>query len=252
MLVLMKIKHLKIFESSRFRNDEHFQFFYDVRNLITAIGAAALNILKEFEVFCERFNDEDTALKKIPKSAITDEIHAADEARDATYRGMVDTNSAALKHYDPEVVAAARRLKILFDTYGNLAIRPLNEETSGIINLLQELDGKYAEDVKTVNLTGWKTQLKTDNNGYIALSTERNNENAARTQLKMKECRLETEHAYEALVERVNALIVVEGEEKYADFVSKLNSLIDKYNNTVAQRVGRAKAKKNKKNEDKD
>jgi hypothetical protein len=250
--VLMKIRNLKSSNFYHFRNDEHFLFFYGVLDLINRIGAAALKIQKEFEVFRACFDNEDEALKKISKSAATAKINDADAARDITFRGMVDTNTIALNHYDPEVAEAAQSLKIPFDTYGNLAKLPLKEETSGIINLLQELKGKYAAAVQKAGLTGWVAKLEADNNTFFTLFTERNDENAARTHLKMKECRLETERAYDAVVERINALIVIEGEAYYAEFVSKLNSLIDKFNNDVAVRIGRAKAKANKKNEDKD
>jgi hypothetical protein len=251
MLAVLKIKYFKSTWFLRFRNDEHFLFFYGVLDLINRIGAAALKIQNEFEVFRVCFDNEDEALKKISKSAVTAKINDADTARDITFRGLVDTNNIALNHYDPEVAEAAQILKIPFDAYGNLAILPLKEETSGIINLMQELKGKYAAAVQKAGLTGWVTKLETDNNTFFTLFTERNDENAARTQLKMKECRLETERAYEAVVERINALIVIEGEADYAEFVSKLNSLIDKFNNDVAVRIGRAKAKKNKENEDK-
>jgi hypothetical protein len=246
----MKIKYLRALDTNRFRNDEHFLFFYGVLDLINRIGALALKIEKEFEVFRACFSNEDEALKKISKSAVTAKINDADTVRDITFRGMVDTNTIALNHYDPEVAEAAQSLKIPFDAYGNLAKLPLKEETSGIINLMQELRGKYAAAVQKAGLTGWVNKLETDNNTFFTLFTERNDENAARTQLKMKECRLETERAYEAIVERINALIVIEGETDYADFVSKLNSLIDKFNNDVAVRIGKAKAKK--KNEDKE
>jgi hypothetical protein len=41
----------------------------------------------------------------------------------------------------------------------------------------------------------------------------------------------------------VNALIVVDGEAAYAVFANKLNEFTDKYNNAIAQRHGRAKAR---------
>ncbi|MDR2910270.1 MAG: DUF6261 family protein [Bacteroidales bacterium] len=54
------------------------------------------------------------------------------------------------KHFTESVRTAARRLQIVFDTYGNVAAKTLNEETSAITNLIQELAGTYSEDTKTV------------------------------------------------------------------------------------------------------
>ena len=47
---------------------------------------------------------------------------------------------------------------------------------------------------------------------------------------------------YRQLVERLNALIVVEGEAAYAGFVTELNKRIEGYDNTVS--IRRAKGKK--------
>jgi hypothetical protein len=45
---------------------------------------------------------------------------------------------------------------------------------------------------------------------------------------------------YYVIVGRINALIIVNGDEIYRELVSKLNTFIDKYTNTIAQRAGRS------------
>jgi hypothetical protein len=133
---------------------------------------------------------------------------------------------------------------VLFDTYGNLAVKPINEETSGIYNLLQELNGKYAEDVRKTGLTAFAVKLDAENKTVENLVRERNDQNAAKTKLKVKACRANTDKVYHEIVERINALIVINGEAEFAGFVDKLNAFIDMYNNLDAQRAGRNKAKK--------
>jgi hypothetical protein len=235
----------------KFRNDEHFQFFYDVLGLILRIGALLLGIPKEFEAFAKSFDDEDTALKKIQKSAHTDELLRLDSFRDASYRGLVEAGLAMLKHRDPDIVKSAKNTKILFDTYGNLAKKPFREQTSGVINLLQEARGKYAADFQKLGLTPWVAQLEIDNNAYIALDIERMDETADRTPLKLSDCRLATERAYVALIDRLNVLAIVENEKgaaadmtAYTEFAAKHSAFVDKYSHILAQREGIAKAKK--------
>ncbi|MEI6754668.1 MAG: DUF6261 family protein [Paludibacter sp.] len=58
----------------------------------------------------------------------------------------------------------------------------------------------------------------------------------------MKEARVKIDTIYRQLVERLNALIVVEGEAAYAGFVTELNKRIEGYDNTVS--IRRAKGKK--------
>jgi hypothetical protein len=79
---------------------------------------------------------------------------------------------------------------------------------------------------------------------YADNARYRYDETASRTQLTAKETRAATDKAYTAMTERINALIVIEGEETYSEFVNMINVFIDKYNTTLAQRSGRKAAKK--------
>ena len=244
----MKIKKV---DNTRFRNNEHFQFQTEFKDLVEEQTPAALKIESQYSNYLPCYADEDTVLQKIVKSATTENIDAADKTRDSTFRGMVDTNRGALNHFDSEVRAAAKRLQVVFDTFGNLAAKPVNEETSAIYNLLQELSANYMADAQKVGIVGWGTELDANNKALEALVKSRNDENAAKTELKMKETRVETDKWYTTIVERINALIIVEGADAYEVFVRKLNGYIDKYNDIVAQRYGKAAAKKAREEEEK-
>jgi len=121
------------------RNDEHFQFHTEFRDLATKETPQKLKIQGQFEAYLPLYGREDEALKKINKSSLTVQIQEADKARDEIFLGMAETAKAALRHFNPEVRAAAGRLKVVFDTYGNVAVKPLNEQTSAVYNLLKIL-----------------------------------------------------------------------------------------------------------------
>ncbi|GBU25116.1 hypothetical protein R83H12_01755 [Fibrobacteria bacterium R8-3-H12] len=115
-------------------------------------------------------------------------------------------------------------------TYGNVASKPLNEETSAIYNILQELQGKHAADMDAVGITQWATELQTRNAAFEALVKERFDETAARTtDIVMKQARAQLDEAYRGIVELVNALAVVEGAAAYEAFIKTLNAVIAKY-----------------------
>ena len=57
---------------------------------------------------------------------------------------------------------------------------------------------------------------------------------AAKTILRMKQERVKTDAIYRQITERINALIVVEGEAAYAGFVNELNKRIEGYDNTIS------------------
>jgi hypothetical protein len=58
------------------------------------------------------------------------------------------------------------------------------------------------------------------------------------------EVRRECEAVYRQIVERIEALILLNGEALYADFVNELNNLIRRNNNILAARKGRGAASK--------
>lgn len=55
----------------------------------------------------------------------------------------------------------------------------------------------------------------------------------------MKQVRYDVDTAYRAIVDRINALIVINGESAYKNFVIEMNLRISKYKNLIAQRKGR-------------
>jgi hypothetical protein len=242
------------------RNDEHFQFCTDFINLVNSVGAAKLKVQTQFKAFVDLNREEDEALKKITKSALTEKIAEADHARDEVFRGLTEANRAALNHFTPAVREAAKRLQIVFDTYGNVARKPVAEESSALYNLIHEVTGHHADDMETLNLGGWIVELDRLNNAVQELMSERYDENASRTSLVLKEVRAREDEAYRTITERIDALRIVEGDEievdpdqndgavsiptPWADFIRRLNAIIDRTGDILAQRRGRSSAKK--------
>ena len=228
------------------RNSAHFQFHTSFVELVTKIGAETLKIKQLFDAYLLHYKAVDEALKKITKSAVTAEIREADRERDRLFRGLADTNKAALNHFDPQVKAAAKRLKIVLDTYGNVAPKPLDEETSDIYNLMQDLtSSKYAQDAAKVGLTNWIKELEQSNKTFNKLMTGRDAESAEKTDLVLRKCRKDLDGAYRAIIKRVSALVEIEGEKEYRDFIRNLNIIITRYSNVVAQRAGKSKKTNN-------
>ena len=197
------------------------------------------------------FHDEDEAHMKIAKNTFSQGRNDVDVERDRIYRGFDDTTKAALNHYDFDLRNHAIRIRIPIETYGNIAQMPLNEETSAIYNLIQELRDNYTADVVALDLGTWLDYLEMYNVRYEEFVQNSYNEDIAKTELKMKEVRVEIDTIVRQLFDRIEALILIDGETKYVDFVKRLNRITEKYSNTLAQRQGIAKAQKDKKEEDK-
>ncbi|MDR2882323.1 MAG: DUF6261 family protein [Alistipes sp.] len=243
----MKIKNIDL---TRSRNHEHFQFIQFVLELAEETGAAALKVEKPLAALAAAHAREDEALKKIVKSALTAEINDADAARDAIFRGLVNTVKADLTHFGEAHRKAATRLEIVLDTYGNAAAMSHMEETSAIYNLLVELTTRHTEDCETLGLMQWIAELDKRNVAVEKLLAGRANEGAERTQLVLKAVRAEVDDAYRALAEAVDALAKVDSltggaaAALYADFTRRLNERIDMVNDALAIRRGMAAAEK--------
>jgi hypothetical protein len=226
------------------RNNEHFQCQTEFKALVENYQHP-LNIDALFnDNYLPLYAEEDEAILKISKNTFTEDRLEADRRRDMTFRGMVDMSKAALNHFDENIVASAKRLKILFDTYGNIAQLPLQEETSAIYNLLQELGEKYSMDASAAGLSPWIIKLTEDNNAYEELVKKGYSEEAAKTELRVKEVRTKIDKVFRQIIDRLEALMLIEGESNYIEFVKKLNVQLEKYSNILAQRQGRAAAKK--------
>ncbi|MCX6239142.1 MAG: DUF6261 family protein [Bacteroidia bacterium] len=70
------------------------------------------------------------------------------------------------------------------------------------------------------------------------MTSSRYSEEAAKTQLRMRQVRLEADAAYKQITGRINALIIVNGETVYKTFVDELNQRIERYSNNAAIRSG--------------
>lgn len=230
------------FALSRLRNEEHFQFFTSFRDLVLVFTAQALKIEALFTLFQMAYANELTSLDVIRKNAISDDLVDADDERDSVFRGMCDAVKSALNHFSSDIRIAAKRLQAVLDTYGNLAIKPYDAETGGLNSLINDFTTTYAIDVATVGLTEWVTELLAKNKAFDDLKNNRYSDEAAKTILRMKQERVKTDAIYRQITERINALVVVEGDAAYAGFVNELNKRIEGYENTIS--IRRAKGKK--------
>ena len=230
------------FSLARLRNEEHFQFHTSFRDLVVTTKATILKIEALFTVYQPQLTSELESLDVVRKNSISDDLIVADTERDNVFRGMCDAVKSGLNHYDANVQAAAKRLQILLDTFGNLAAKNYDAETGGIVSLLNDLNSGYVADARALALEGWINELGAKNKAYDDLKNNRYSTEASKTILRMKEERVKTDNIYRQITERINALIIVEGEAVYAGFVNELNKRIEGFDNTVTLR--RAKAKK--------
>jgi len=214
------------------RNDAHFQFHTEFKVLYEGKLNSETALATLFQQYIANYNDEDTALKKIRKSHLTEQIQNADKVRDEVFMGMIEQNRSLQKHFDSAKREAANRLQIVFNTYGNVATKSLNEETSAIYNLLQDLrSAKYQADTATAGLTDWASELETRNKNFEALVRERDSETESKTDINLREARLKLDSTYNEIAERVDAYALVgTNPAPYKAFIEAFNVVVDRFN----------------------
>jgi hypothetical protein len=236
----MKILKLNFY---KLRNEEWFQLFTEFRDLVLKYNPGALNIAELWATFLILYADADTALEIIRKSADTVLMIEADHVRDHTFRGFADAVKSARNHFDPARRAAADRLAILFDHFGNLAQKAPNEETAGIYNFLQELDNGtpgMALPVDVLGLRDWAVCLAEDNASYEALVKNCNTEVAQRSKLSVKNVRRELQETYRKMTERIEATMTLNSDvPPFTDFANEWNAFLKRYADVLVQRKGK-------------
>ena len=224
---------------SRYQNDEHNNFHTEVNGLITHFTAASLLIEAEYATYFSLLGDEGEALNFVRKNSYSTLVAQADIVRDNTIEGMDDAIKSGLKHFNTEVRDAAKRLKILRDSSGDITRKAYNKESGDIVKLLSDLKGQYAADVTAARISDWVDELEADQNNFVTTQNHRYDEEGEKIRLRMKQTRVEVDEAYKTMVKKINALIIVNGEAPYVDFVNKLNQRIDAYTNNLAVYIGK-------------
>jgi len=231
--------------SVKLQNEEHFKFQTDFRGLVESFTPAALGIEALYTAYLPFYFNESEVIDVIRKSLVTEDLAIADTLRDTTFRGLAGTVKSATNHFKPELQKSADRLQVVFDNYGNVAIKPYEQETVAINKLVLDLQESYASDIAALGLIEWVAELKAQNVAFDNLRKTKHTEDSSKTSFKMKIERSNVDEKYRAIVKRINALIEVHGSEAYSSFVGELNARITVWTNTIAQREGRnAKATK--------
>jgi hypothetical protein len=228
----MKMKRIK---AEKLRNEVWFQFYTEFKKLVEQFDPKALNIEELFAAFIVLYVKADNALEIIRKSATTEQIIEVNRLRGVILRGFSDAVKSALSHFDPTKRELARQLKIVLDHYGNIARMPYDEGTATIYNFIQEMKGAQANNVAALGLNDWITQLNTENQKFETLSKNRYTEKAGKIGVNMLEIRRETDKIYRNIVIRIEALILLNGEGPFLQFVKEMNTRIDHFNTLIEQ-----------------
>ena len=227
------MKHIEPISLEHMSNGSHFLFITDTVGLATADAKVKTKVTAELTALQTALKAEDDALALSKANLLSGEIKTLDTERDKHYKALRKAIKFFLSHPDAELVKAAQRLERLLKDYNIDPKMQLDRETGLLLNLISDLETKSSADVTALALTPVVQAMKQANDKLREVTRARANDRAVQIVGQLKQAQHASDEAYRALVQKVNALAVVEGEADYADFISKMNEQVKHYKQEV-------------------
>ncbi len=183
--------------------------------------------------------DEELVKERMPTPH---QLLKTDDDRDYALRKMYDLIRYYSDYrYDTAKEKAAKHLKAVFKQYGTgsaIARRPQDTQTAIINFLLQKL-GRDTEQqhIATIGLTEVMTALATSNKIFDREQLLRRNLQSEYVTEVVQNARRELQGKLMEFVDLVNALSLVEGQEKYVKLKQSMNTMVQEYVAAMRQRA---------------
>jgi hypothetical protein len=252
MVIVMKKVATAILKIRNFRNAEHFQVYWAIISWLQGRLTEVLpGLVPLWGAFVGVFEREDELFKHSRAFENTERLVAKNRARDDDFREIDYIVKRRLHSGNAEEQAAAGRLRKVMELYRDTPAKPYAENTALVTNLVQELTvPAHAEAVAALGLSGRIESLAIHNLEFDALYAQRTDEHSARENAgKLKFVRLETDAAWRALAEAVNAFYIAnEYGEASVDLRVQLDELIDGVNGRIAEAEAACRRRHHSKN----
>jgi hypothetical protein len=226
------------------RNEVHVQLHVTVDPLFVQFPPDFLGVRRQYDIYKPLVGEETSLLDIVKKSGYTVEIEEQDQCRDTVFRGFADAIKSAENHFNPLKQDAAKRISIVLERYGNIAVKSLDGETAAIDDMLRELrSGEYPALVTVLDLDDWLIQLDTENQRFQELMLARYKETAKLPTANMREVRKKVDKAFLDIIYTIEAQVLISGGmAQYEPFIRELNAIIERYNKLYIRQTNRKKS----------
>jgi len=231
------------------KNDGHNAFMYDVKLLLADENMPLSGFEKLIDAFNLAYDAEGAAKLVRRKSYITDDMVKVNARREEVYASLVYHHESALRHYDESLREAARGISRILKSIAYIHNASNVNREAYISNITFKLrQPKYVQFVEKLQLMGWLDALDGLNQLYQTTWMNRVDERSTRGNGNVLKARKVTDMAYQNIVKRIHALIILNETEEYNHFVRLLNVHIKHAKKSMAIREGWRRHKKKGKN----
>ena len=220
------------------QNEEHAAFHSYVSDYLSESDLKALNLEKQSADYKLKLGIEKSVLDLIQANSYTTLLEKLDIARDKPIRGFMKVAKGLLHHFDDQIAAAAERVVRINDNFSDITRLTYDKQSQAFDSYIAQLNAVSA-DVAILGLQAWVPEMIARNAEFLETVKKGDAETDAKPLINMINARIDTDKTYNALVDRINAFITIDGDAKFQDFVIKINGRITDFNNTVARRKGR-------------
>lgn len=217
----------------RMNNEAHYLYNVDFYSRIDADTAVKGKLTEVLPAYKQAIDNEDIALKISQKSLNSDKIDEYDRQRDTLFMAIKAVVNAQLSVADPNIHDAAVKVNQLIKDYKLNVRGQLDKETGLLINIIYDLENKYASEVHKLGLDLFLTQLKESNLNVRNYTDSRNKELLDKPDYKLAEARKATDAVYQEVVRQINAHAVLEGDALYKNLIALQNQEIVHYKQQV-------------------
>jgi hypothetical protein len=216
----MKFSGLRL---SHLRSEEHFQFMKLFYQLLDRFPAVKSLVATLYAMLIDLLARESRLVDAEHASAFSQLIAEADARIDRTVVGINSIVNAGLHHFDRTVVASADRIRGRMKAFGNIEGKSYEGESAAAGILIDDLRGKFADDVATLDLNGWINELEAAHVDFDQLFERRNVELADRPDVKLRDIRKQVDDTYRRMKERIAAAATIDDTGAYTEFVRQFN-----------------------------
>ncbi|MDR0989311.1 MAG: DUF6261 family protein [Prevotellaceae bacterium] len=181
---------------------------------------------------------EEIVLKTPQKDPLTERIKQADAQRDQDYLFIKETVKANLKNPSQREQQAAQTLQLPISNYRIKISDQYDRETGLMINLLNDMERLYASEVSILGLTEAVKTLRTHNDAFNQLMTERSKDKSKLTTGATQKMRLATDQCFMNLRNALNAQVTLGKADPLSAFINYMNVELNRLKQQVLHKSG--------------
>ena len=229
------MKQIAVFHLTRLLAAASLEFHNSVLGIVSAFGGVVASLGNLTDQYRDAIELQQRAANKERGLSNTQAINEKDEARDAFLSRFFKAVSDFARSPIADEKAAAQTVNAAVSRFRGLTGYERNKQTGEIRTMLIALRQPAVWDAADVlGLHRLIEQIETANTDFETEMNIRIEAEAQKEKLNFAEQRKATEAVYAQIVQKINAVSVVQPTDETDNCIDRLNALIDEYNRTIA------------------